>query len=1076
MRAWVYAVAAVVVWIGAPIASSRPTPPPDSLDAGGNQADLLPTVQAWTAQGGSGSGALVASVNGVAQYLSSRGIQTSPSTHETLLANGTAPRVYDCWHDQSGSKDYLVYSNDATFAVANADDLSDTALEIALNGWGTAYPFEGATYYSLTDQDPDAVYLPRAARLHDGLLMVACSVGDRTDGTANPASQTRTVTIDKASGTITAIGGTFLTDTWNNGGDGVYVRIEGSVLNDGHAKLESVDSETQLTVNPIYLAGDETDTPNVTLVLEAWRPQNRTAMLSHEIGASTWVIGAEDAYPSNYLSASLGRVWMMGQPITVTHNGTTYMFLGSTNYQNKDGANSGQRAYVDRWTLSGGSWSYDGRVLLYEVTDAMRSAYETHFHTAHVYWDGTNLRVKVAIGDGFDDNGVMEFSIAGVNIFGAPITSGLATNFYAPSAGWTNHGFIHGGNTPVNSGGDTYPSGMQPTWLITTSDGRTHWGADEGVPAVCGFDESGRNAGDPLTDNTPEYLTHVTNAGVGLCGYVSLVADCDDPDSPTVLAAVVGPSGSYGDSDHTLDKQAMIDRQLAATRIAYYSDGRWHTISHVATRNANGIAVDSIGRVYIATNAGDIVRITPGTLAPRSPLVSSPGGTNAIANANYVDTTVSSRLTLSNPTPGLDGAPTLPDAVDPDAVMSRADTAPALAVNGSGQLRLTESGTTQYLKDGSGEAPFSRLQANVWFCSTAPVSHVLAWSWKSSTAGPGQSIDEFDPGTTAVPTGPYIGNSWNGYPERTTTRISTQEFTANDWLEMSAVSDRRATLTDDAEFMAEWHTAVSLAQSAEFSALYTVVGAVFIDPAQRVLLDVDYGQTVPDTDISWSGLPINPFPLVVAGVTHPRGSASREVAIVQKELLFRLHESDSQYIQLNFDPINNRLELAYDIGAGEVTASLGDCEWTRETDVIVRIDRSGSDLVVRGSIYGDPYGPSSVIGDAGLLSWAGSELRQYDGVFQGVLQVSDIETGTLCTADLTTLGADAGNPSYGVPDSRVTAADLLYYVNDWTAGLPTGDLTTQGASLGDPGYGVPDGLVSSTDLNYYVNLWIDGCP
>ncbi len=38
------------------------------------------------------------------------------------------------------------------------------------------------------------------------------------------------------------------------------------------------------------------------------------------------------------------------------------------------------------------------------------------------------------------------------------------------------------------------------------------------------------------------------------------------------------------------------------------------------------------------------------------------------------------------------------------------------------------------------------------------------------------------------------------------------------------------------------------------------------------------------------------------------------------------------------------------------------------------------------------------------------------------------------------------------------------------------DVTTQGSGAADPGYGVPDGLVTASDINYFVNAWSAGCP
>jgi len=84
--------------------------------------------------------------------------------------------------------------------------------------------------------------------------------------------------------------------------------------------------------------------------------------------------------------------------------------------------------------------------------------------------------------------------------------------------------------------------------------------------------------------------------------------------------------------------------------------------------------------------------------------------------------------------------------------------------------------------------------------------------------------------------------------------------------------------------------------------------------------------------------------------------------------------------------------------------------------------------------------------------------------------------GPCSPADLTTQGAGSGDPNYGVPDGAVTAADIQYYVNLYTASDPAADFTTQGAGIGDPNYGVPDGAVTAADIQYYVNIYIAGCP
>jgi len=80
-------------------------------------------------------------------------------------------------------------------------------------------------------------------------------------------------------------------------------------------------------------------------------------------------------------------------------------------------------------------------------------------------------------------------------------------------------------------------------------------------------------------------------------------------------------------------------------------------------------------------------------------------------------------------------------------------------------------------------------------------------------------------------------------------------------------------------------------------------------------------------------------------------------------------------------------------------------------------------------------------------------------------------------ADVTTAGAGAGDPDYGLPDGQITAADLNYFVNAWVASDPAvADITTAGAGIGDPNYGIPDGQITAADLNYFVNIWLVGCP
>jgi len=121
-------------------------------------------------------------------------------------------------------------------------------------------------------------------------------------------------------------------------------------------------------------------------------------------------------------------------------------------------------------------------------------------------------------------------------------------------------------------------------------------------------------------------------------------------------------------------------------------------------------------------------------------------------------------------------------------------------------------------------------------------------------------------------------------------------------------------------------------------------------------------------------------------------------------------------------------------------------------------------------------------GTAGTFN---SEAVAYDGLPQSVLldvpghglMILEHEPNAVaCAADLTTQGAGAGDPGFGVPDGLVTGADIQFFVNLWIVLDLAADLTTQGAGAGDPGFGVPDGLVTGADIQFYVNLWVAGCP
>ncbi|MBX3363159.1 MAG: hypothetical protein KF866_00210 [Phycisphaeraceae bacterium] len=80
-----------------------------------------------------------------------------------------------------------------------------------------------------------------------------------------------------------------------------------------------------------------------------------------------------------------------------------------------------------------------------------------------------------------------------------------------------------------------------------------------------------------------------------------------------------------------------------------------------------------------------------------------------------------------------------------------------------------------------------------------------------------------------------------------------------------------------------------------------------------------------------------------------------------------------------------------------------------------------------------------------------------------------------CAADLSG-SSDPNDPSYGVPDGNVDAADFFYYLDQFTAGnLAVADLTGS-ADPNDPGYGVPDGIIDAADFFFFLDVFVAGCP
>ena len=108
---------------------------------------------------------------------------------------------------------------------------------------------------------------------------------------------------------------------------------------------------------------------------------------------------------------------------------------------------------------------------------------------------------------------------------------------------------------------------------------------------------------------------------------------------------------------------------------------------------------------------------------------------------------------------------------------------------------------------------------------------------------------------------------------------------------------------------------------------------------------------------------------------------------------------------------------------------------------------------------------TGITADGQVLVGAGTNPhRQFEGWQARIVRACS-------AADVTTLGSSIP----GVPDGRVSAADLQVFVEWWRERDGRADLTTPNAGEGDDGYGVPDGRVTAVDLSYFVNAWLEGC-
>ncbi|MEM1331654.1 MAG: GC-type dockerin domain-anchored protein [Planctomycetota bacterium] len=130
-----------------------------------------------------------------------------------------------------------------------------------------------------------------------------------------------------------------------------------------------------------------------------------------------------------------------------------------------------------------------------------------------------------------------------------------------------------------------------------------------------------------------------------------------------------------------------------------------------------------------------------------------------------------------------------------------------------------------------------------------------------------------------------------------------------------------------------------------------------------------------------------------------------------------------------------------------------------------------------------PDGPMTLTYDGAVVLSSGDSLVTLStapGPGQSTLEalalVLTVSSST-CDPDITTDGANPGDPSFLVPDGQVTVSDLTTFVERWLVqDVAVADITTDGANPGDPDFLVPDGQVTVSDLSGFVELWLAGCP
>ena len=85
-------------------------------------------------------------------------------------------------------------------------------------------------------------------------------------------------------------------------------------------------------------------------------------------------------------------------------------------------------------------------------------------------------------------------------------------------------------------------------------------------------------------------------------------------------------------------------------------------------------------------------------------------------------------------------------------------------------------------------------------------------------------------------------------------------------------------------------------------------------------------------------------------------------------------------------------------------------------------------------------------------------LTDFDGAIRGVDDPDTANTGVSTWTICVDRGAFEFQPIGGTPSDCIA------------------DVTTEGANPGDPGFGEADGSITASDLTFFVEAWINGCP